>query len=99
MSVRCDFTKSMSKNRSGLVFGSFIALFHLVWSVFVALIPNQVQTFINWVLKLHHISLPYTIVTPFVLMNAVILVIYTFIVGYIFGWIFAAMFNMFAKKQ
>jgi hypothetical protein len=87
----------MSKNKAGLVFGSFIALFHLVWSIFVALIPNQVQLFINWVLKLHHINLPYTIVTPFVLMNAVILVIYTFIVGYILGWVFAWISNMVHK--
>ena len=87
----------MSKNKAGLVFGLFIGLFHLVWSVFVALIPDQVQAFINWVLKIHHVSLPYTIVTPFVLMNAVILVIYTFVVGYILGWVFAWISNMVHK--
>ena len=87
----------MSKNKIGLVVGSFVALFHLVWSVFVALIPNQMQDFVNWVLKIHHVSIPYTIVTPFVLINAVILVIYTFVAGYIFGWVFAGISNLMHK--
>jgi hypothetical protein len=88
----------MSKNKIGLVVGSFIGLFHLVWSIFVALVPSQVQAFMLWVLKLHHINLPYTIITPFVLMNAVVLVIFTFIVGYIFGWVFAGISNLLHKN-
>lgn len=89
----------MSKNKLGLVVGTFAALFHAVWSILVAFWPSQMQSFIMWVLTIHHISLPYMIITPFVVMNAVILVIYTFVVGYILGWILAALFNSLHGKM
>lgn len=76
----------MSRNQSGLIVGAFFALVHAVWSVAVAIIPAGLQGFLNWILTLHHISLPLAIM-PFVLVNAVLLVIVTFIVGYIFGWL------------
>ncbi len=76
----------MTNNQFGLALGLFIAFLHAVWSVAVAIIPNLLQQFINWVLALHHINLPMTI-TAFNMMNAIILVILTFVVGYIFGYI------------
>lgn len=78
----------MTKNTLGLVVGLFFAIVHAVWSVAVALIPGPLQAFINWVLALHHVSLV-MVMMPFVLSNAIILVILTFVVGYIFGWLIA----------
>lgn len=77
----------MSKNKLGLVVGSFLALLHAVWSIAVAIIPTSVEGFFVWVLTLHHIDIPFTIITPFVLANAVILIVLTFVVGYIVGWV------------
>lgn len=78
----------MTKNTLGLVVGLFFAIVHAVWSVAVALVPGPLQTFINWVLALHHVSLV-MVIMPFVLSNAITLVILTFVVGYIFGWLIA----------
>ena len=89
----------MSKNKAGLVVGSFIALMHLVWSIAVAVIPNGMQVFISWIINLHHLRIPIMIVTPFILMNAVILIIMTFVFGYIYGWIFAAIYNLLKEKN
>jgi len=77
----------MSKNKLGLVVGSFLALLHAVWSLSVAVMPASVQAFFVWVLDLHHIDFPFTIITPFVLIKAIELVILTFVVGYIVGWV------------
>lgn len=79
----------MTKNKLGLTVGMFLAIIHAVWSLFVAVTPAGLQSFIDWIFKLHHIGLAITI-TPFVFMNAVELVIVTFVIGYIFGWIFGA---------
>lgn len=89
----------MSKNKLGLVVGSFFAFFHLVWSVFVAIVPTQIESFMNWILELHHIKIPMMIMTPFVLMNAVYLIVVTFIIGYIFGVVLAFLFNWLHKNQ
>ncbi len=77
----------MSKNRLGLVLGSFLALFHAVWSLAVAIMPISLQGLIDWDLQLHHIDMPFIIVTPFVLANAIQLIILTFVIGYILGWV------------
>jgi len=77
----------MSKNKLGLIVGLFFALLHAVWSITVAVMPASIESFFVWVLTLHHIDIPFSIITPFVITNAIILVIFTFIVGYIVGWV------------
>ena len=88
----------MDKNKIGLAFGCFIALMHLVWSIFVAITPQGLQSFLNWIFALHAIQ-PYIIVTSFNFMNAVLLIIVTFIVGYIFGYVFSWLHNLVHKKK
>ena len=88
----------MSKNKLGLILGIFFALVHVIWSVFVALMPSGVESFMNKILTYHHISMPFTILTPFVLGNAVWLIVYALIWGYILGWLFAWVFNMLHKR-
>lgn len=83
----------MTKNQWGLVFGLFLAVVHAVWSAAVAIAPATLQRFIDWVLGLHHISLPLAI-TAFSLGKAVTLVILTFVIGYILGWIFGVLLKL-----
>jgi len=89
----------MSKNRVGLVVGAFLALYHAVWSLGVAAIPEQLQSFMSWILALHHIDMPFTIVAPFVLANAIQLIIITFAFGYIIGWVFTWLVKVVGKRR
>lgn len=84
----------MSKNKFGLAVGSLFALLHALWSLTVAIMPETLQSFLDWVMKLHHIGIPFTI-TTFHLMNALLLVILTFVVGYLLGWVIAFLLGAF----
>jgi hypothetical protein len=81
---------SLTPHRVGLVLGGIVAAFHLLWSVLVAL--GLAQFTIDWIFRLHFIQPPYT-VGPFSLTLAVGLVVITFIVGYVVGWLFAFLWN------
>jgi len=89
--------QNLDKNKAGLVFGSFLALVHLVWSLLILIIPNQLQTSLNWIFEIHALQ-PIWVITSFDFMNMVWLIIVTFIIGYIFGWIFALIANWIHKK-
>ena len=82
----------LNKNKTGLALGTFIALMHAVWSLLVAVIPAQLQKFLDWAFVLHHIK-PLYVLLPFNIANAILLVVLTFVVGYIFGYVFAAVWN------
>lgn len=88
----------LDKNKTGLALGVFFAIVHLVWSILVAIVPSTIQNFIDWILKLHHIGLTFTIIQPFNILNAVLLIIVTFICGFVFGWVFAYAWNLMNKK-
>lgn len=87
----------LEAKKTGLVFGCFLALFHLVWSIAILITQTGVQGFIDWILGLHRITMPFTIL-PFNLMSAILLVVVTFVVGYIMGYVFAALWNWQVKK-
>lgn len=89
--------KNMNKNKAGLVVGIFVAALHAVWAFLIAVIPGTLQSFLDWVFKLHSLE-PYWKITTFDFVNAIILVVLGFIFGYIFGWIFAWIYNMMSKK-
>ena len=88
----------MELNKKGvaLALGLLMALWHAVWALMVLF--GWAQGFYDWILSLHFISLP-LVILPFHLGTAVLLVIVTFIVGYIIGWIFAAIWNKFVVKN
>lgn len=87
----------LDKNKTGLVVGAFLALFHFVWSILVLLIPSQLQGFLDWVFEIHALA-PIWNLTAFNFMNMIWLIILTFVIGYIFGWIFALIANWIHKK-
>ena len=84
----------LNKNKTGLIVGCFMGLFHLVWSLMVLL--GVAQAFYNFIFWLHMISLPWR-VTGFTFIQSGSLIVVTFIAGYIMGYIFAWLWNKFHK--
>jgi hypothetical protein len=80
----------ISRNKLGIVAGSFLGLWHLTWSVLVA--SGVAQWLIIWVFRLHFIQPPYT-VTPFRLSLAIALIVITSVLGYVSGWVLGAIWN------
>jgi hypothetical protein len=78
--------EKMNPMKVGLVFGLFFSIVHLLWALLIA--SQYAQPFMQWILKLHFLSIPYTIL-PFNFMTAIMLVIVMAIIGYIFGFLFA----------
>jgi hypothetical protein len=82
---------TMSKNRAGLVTGLFFGLFHLIWALLVAM--GFAQIYMDWIFRLHFIQPPYTL-QPFSWSVAGLLIAVTSVLGYIFGWLFGAIWNL-----
>lgn len=80
----------ISKNKLGVVVGSAFGLWHLVWAILVA--SGIAQWLIDWAFRLHFIQ-PVYIVTAFKPLLAVGLIVVTSVLGYVFGWIAAAIWN------
>ena len=87
----------IDKNKAGLSLGVFFASVHLIWAILIAIIPSLMQSFIDWIMALHFLGISIT-VQAFNIFNAVLLVIFTFIVGYVFGWLFGFFWNWIVKK-
>lgn len=90
--------QKISKNRAALTVGLFIALLHALWAIIVAIFPNAMQTYLNWIFPMHFIGNVFTIL-PFNILNAIILVIMAFIGGYVFGWLFALIWDWLVMKK
>ncbi len=84
-----DFMK-LNENTTGLVVGAFMGFFHLCWALLVAF--GWAQPFMNFIFGLHFIMPPYTI-SAFNIGTALGLIVVTALLGYIFGWIFAKIWN------
>ena len=80
----------MNKNKFGLVVGSFFAFFHFVWVLFVAI--GFAQPFLDFIMDIHLIHSPF-LVAPFSLARSIVLLVFTFTVGYAFGFVIAFIWN------
>lgn len=81
---------TINKHTVGLVGGAFFGLAHVAWSLLVWL--GLAQSLINRVFELHFIQPPFT-VGQFSLSVAVVLIVIASLVGYVFGWLLAAIWN------
>ena len=81
---------TLHSHKTGLALGGTLAIVHFFWSAMVAV--GWAQPAINWVFRLHFIQPPYTI-TSFVWMYALGLIVMTFVIGYVIGWVFAKVWN------
>ena len=82
-------------NEVGLVIGSLMGLFHLVWALLVAI--GVAQALMDFIFNVHMISNPYTIL-PFSVTKAIGLIIVTSIIGYIVGAVLGWLWNKFAVR-
>lgn len=85
------------RHQLGLTLGLGFAFMHFIWALAVAVTPGGVQKYINWVFSLHFITIPAT-VGVFVAAKALVLIVLTFVVGYIMGWILAFCHDWVEKK-
>lgn len=79
--------------KAGIAVGAVVGLFHLVWASFVA--AGWARPIMDFVLRLHLIRLQYDI-APFALGTAAALVALTFTIAFVFGFVFAAVWNWLA---
>lgn len=77
---------ALDRNRTGLIVGMVLGLWHFAWSALVWL--GFAQKLLDLVLWLHFLGVPVQ-VQAFSLGRALGLVAFTFATGYVLGWIFA----------
>lgn len=87
--------KELDIQKTALTFGVFLGAWHLVWSILV--FTGFAQQLLNFVFWMHMIIPPYQ-VTAFTLTQALILIVVTFVMGYVGGWVFATIWNKMHHK-
>ena len=76
------------------MFGVLLAACHLGWLILV--LTGVAKIVLDWILGMHLMTLSYSVL-DFNYLSALILLVMTFVVGYVFGFILAAILNW-AKK-
>ncbi|MFA6131452.1 MAG: hypothetical protein WC702_00070 [Patescibacteria group bacterium] len=87
----------MKKNRNilGFTLGLFLSSLHFIWLLLVAF--GVAKPIMDWILMLHHINFQYTI-AQFNFGYAAFLVVFTFVVGFVSGWIIGLFWSLMPKK-
>jgi hypothetical protein len=86
----------LNEKQTALGFGSFLAVVHAAWAVIIA--SGYGKAMLDWIFNLHMLSNPVQVLA-FNSMKAVLLVLFTFVMGAIFGWIFACAWNWAGKQK
>jgi hypothetical protein len=85
-----EMTRTQS-HTLGLAVGTFLAAWHAAWALLVLF--GGAQTLLDFVFRVHMISQPFTVM-PFSFGSATTLVLFTGVVGYVFGWFIGFMINL-----
>lgn len=80
----------------GIYTGLFLAILHALWAILV--FAGLAGPLMNFVLGLHFLSNPY-VVTPFSISNALMLVFFVFIVGFVLGYVGTIYWNKMQKGK
>ncbi len=88
----------LKAHKPALVVGLFMGGLHALWALLVAIMPGALQSFLNWVFNIHFLQ-PIWVLTPFNFLNALILTIFTFIVGYVDTWVFLWIWSLVKVKK
>ena len=84
----------LNPQKVGLALGGTVGVIHLVWSLLVAL--GWALPLMNFIMSLHMMKSSMS-VEPFSLVTALGLVIVSSLVGYLFGFLFASVWNQVQK--
>lgn len=76
----------------GLVFGYFVGMIHLLWSLLVAITPEGAQGLLDWTFRLHHLEMSMATMR-FNAGNALLLIAVAFGSGYGSGWMLGWLWN------
>jgi hypothetical protein len=79
--------------KAGLSVGGVIGLYHLLWASLVA--AGWAKPFMDFVLRLHMIRFEFEM-APFALGTAAALIALSFTMGFLFGFVFAVIWNWLA---
>jgi len=82
-------------NKTGLALGLLFGILHLGWAILVLL--GLAKPLMDWILGLHFLSIEYRLL-GFDWIIAILLVLVTFVIGYIAGCVFALIWNWVHKK-
>ncbi len=88
----------LDKNKIGLISGLFLAGLHALWALLVLIVPNGLQWFLDWIFEMHFLQ-PIWKLTAFNALNALMLVVVTFVFGFAAGWLFSWIHNLFHKMK
>ncbi len=84
----------LNPGKTALVAGAFAGLWHFVWGLLVAI--GLAGIILDWIYGLHFLNNPFS-VQPFDIVKWVTLIIVTAVLGYVFGYIFATIWNKINK--
>lgn len=86
----------INANAFGLAAGIISSALSLLCTILIALIPGPTMNFSGWLIHMNRLADifgPRTVT----LGNGIVGVVGFFIIGYILGWLFAAVYNKFTK--
>ena len=84
----------LAPNITGLALGAAMAVFHFVWGLLVAF--GFAQAIVDFIYSIHFLNNPFMIVS-FDFVKWITLIVVTFIVGYIAGYVFSLIWNKVQK--
>ena len=87
---------AISANKAGLVVGSLVGGWHLLWAILVAL--QVAQPVIDFVFWMHFIK-PTFVIEPFSFDRAIVLIVVTAVVGYAAGCCFGLLWNRLRRQD
>lgn len=85
-------------NKTALAVGLFMGGIHAIWALMVAIIPNTLQSVLDWIFNVHFIE-PIWVLTAFNLLDALFLVIVTFVIGYLATLLFLLFWKIAKAKK
>ena len=88
--------QTLSPNKTGLVFGTFLGAWHTIWAALVAV--GWAQPIINFVFWMHMIK-PVYVIGPFSFWIALMLIAVTATIGYVGGLVLAALWNRLNRER
>lgn len=84
----------LNPHKTALVVGAFAGLWHFVWGLLVA--GGLTSQILDFVYGIHFLNNPFT-VSAFDATKWVTLIVVTAVLGYVFGYVFALLWNRLAK--